>query len=316
MQLGLYRFKLGFFDDAANAIRPLLPNWKALTPDEQTAILQYLTFAGDTRAVEKISPRQDGRFSAVHALALVIDHKNTAAKNLILRHLDSHPEDVDSVYLLGLALLQDGKPRPALAVFNKLTTLSNAPARARFHAARLLAENHNSKKAQDLLRALDEQASHDAAEDPFYWKAWSQISKLETGKSREILMGINGGYLAFYSGDPVGAETTWRQTIPLASDEDRHEIYAAIYNSAFRRHDTDTALSITSDALKFRPNDPYFLKRRAEILLGQNRLKEALETAQTLQKVVPPAQEAEVVELLCRIALDSGNPTLLSEQAN
>lgn len=299
------RLTAGDFRGAASALRPLLPQWASLPPDRQRFLVRALLLAGDTEQAAKLFPATlDAEWLALRGLWLQMTGRNADAVKALKQSVQHNPADTWNAYLLGRAryTLGDSDPwREALA-------RPDAPPLALLGAARVLMAQSKTEEAARMLSLVPASEQKSAA-------FWKQQAALERLRKRMVPQRIAEGYAAYYAGDPWQAERTWQQIAPQAQGEDARELFAGIYNSAFLRQDVQTAFRAATDALKRFPNDPYFMKRRAEILLGQNRMPEAQAQAEALQKLAPPEQSAEVAELLSRIALDAGKGDLLRQNA-
>ncbi|HLV78994.1 MAG TPA: tetratricopeptide repeat protein, partial [Chthonomonadaceae bacterium] len=302
-------FKLGDFPGADRAVRPLLPQASRLPDPMRRTIARTLLLADDLQAARPLlASSPDPEWLALNGTTALLGGQPAQAVDYLQRAVKADSNDNWNRYLLGWALSTAGDKAGALKVWEADAALPDAPGSAAISAARLLAGEGQSGDAERRLR----QVRKEDTETPAYWQAWNAIAR---DRKQPVQEAMTRGYAAFYGGDPWQAERIWQQALPAAKPDDAKELYAAIHNSAFRRHDMDVAARFADAAAARWPDDPYFLKRQAEVLLGQNRLSEALAVGSRLQKIAPPAQQAEAAELLARIALDSGKPDLLQQNA-
>ncbi|HZT42869.1 MAG TPA: tetratricopeptide repeat protein [Chthonomonadaceae bacterium] len=302
-------FKLGDFPGADRALQPLLSHWDRLPDETRRTIVRTLLLADDLRAARpllSLSPQPE--WLALKGTAALLDGQPAEAVHTLIQTVKADPNDGWNRYLLGWAFSAAGNKQGALTTWQAAAALPDAPGSAAIGAARILAEEGRADDAERLLK----QVRKEDTETPAYWQAWNRIAQ---DRKQPVQEALTRGYAAFYGGDPWQAERVWQQILPQAQTDDAKELYAAIHNSAFRRHDMDVAARFADAAAARWPKDPYFLKRRAEVLLGQNRLSEALAVGNRLKRITPPDQQAEVAELLARIALDSGKPDVLQQNA-
>ena len=311
LALSKARFKLGDFLGAAQAVHPLVPSWRGLPEADRQYVARTLLLAGDAPSANPLLPESsaDPEWLALRGLSALTGGQPSEAVKTLARAVALNPRDSWNVYLLGWARQEAGDRKGALAAWQAAAALPDAPSRALTGAATILAQTGRTGEAERLLR----QIRHEDEEMPAYWQAWNAIAR---ARKQPVQEAVTRGYAAFYGGDPWQAEAIWRSILPAAKGDDAREIYAAIHNSAFRRHDMDVADRFAEEASSRWPDDAYFLKRRAEVLLGQNRLAQALAAGQRLQQIAAPAQQAEAAELVARIALDSGKPDLLTQNAD
>src|SRR5262249_17858894 len=93
------------------------------------------------------------------------------------------------------------------------------------------------------------------------------------------------------------------------------ELLKAAVQSADGRFDSASALAGTRLAAGWWPRDTFFLRRRAELLLQDNRYDEALQSATLLRQVAPPDEAGAADDLMVRIALDAGQGKALEAAA-
>ncbi len=311
------RSKRGDFKGAAVALRPLLPRFTTQQPQIQQVLVRTFLLAGDADTVAPLLPKAttDAEWLALEGLsALVRDQPQQAARQFA-RAVSANPQDAWNTFLWGYALQRAGKATDAITVWSKAVQLADVSPEATVGLAQLLAKSGKGTEAAAVLSRL---SKADSA-NPAYWQVRQEM---EQAKGNRVAAGLAQGYALYYGGDPRRAETVWQKILPLATGSDAHELYAALHNSAFKRQDPQSALRWTTEALQRWPNDPYFHKRHAEVLLSINKIQEAEAEARSLVKdtstLPEPSgqseyQPVEVVELLCRIALDGGKPELLRE---
>lgn len=302
---------LGDFESAARAVMPLSASFPSLPAETQQVVVRTLLLAGDTGQAAKLLPQgsADSEWVALYGFYLLARKQPAEAAKVLAQAVARNPQDAWNRYLAGWAWSEAGDNAKALEAWKAAAQLPDAPARALTGAARLLAEVGQGKEAQSLLRRVQGEDTN----DPAYWRASESI---ERKRNSAVGAALARGYTLYYGGDPWQAEAVWKAVLPQARDEDARELYAAIFNSGYSRQDPATALRYATEACKRWPQEPFFLKRRAETLLGQNTLKEAQQDAEHFQKIAPPEKAWEAAELLCRIALDAGNGDLLRKNAD
>jgi tetratricopeptide (TPR) repeat protein len=305
------RSKLGDFAGAAEALKPLLPRFATLEAPDQQFVARTFLLAGDSGHVAMLLPAAttDPDWLALKGLAELAQDRPAPAAEWFAQAMARSPQDAWDTYLLGFARRAAGDSHGAMDAWSQAARLPDAPGEAVLGLAELLARGGQAADAGALLRRVQ----GDDLKSPAYWRAALQV---ERSKGNAVAAALAEGYLNFYSGDPWQAEAIWKAALPKAKGDDARELYAALHNSAFKRQEPQAALRYATEAVQRWPSDPYFLKRRAEVLLGQNRMAEAEVEALKLQKTAPPDQAAEVAELLCRIALDAGKPDLLKQNAD
>jgi Flp pilus assembly protein TadD len=301
---------LGDFQGAAEAVRPLLPQWQSLPANTQQYVARALLLAGDAEEASKLLPPQttDADWLVLRGLAAGLLGQADAATQALTQATERNPQDAWNLTLLGQAWRTAHDSGKALQAFTQATELPNAPLEAFLGAAQLLTEAGRLPEAAAMLR-------HIGASDqknPDYWQVQSLFSQRQ---KQPVIEQLARGYAAFYGGDPWQAEALWNAALPLAKGDDARELYADLLNSASLRQDPQTILHYANAAATRWPRDPYFLKRLADERLRQSMLPDALAAAEQLQQVAPPEQGAQVAELLSRIALDSGKPDLLQQSA-
>lgn len=301
---------LGDFQGAATAAGRLRSQWKALPEATRQYVARAFLLAGDAEEADRLIPADatDPDWLALRGLSQLVEGDSKSSTTTLANAVAANPGDAWNQYLLGKARLDAGDAKQGLAAWLTASRAPNPPAPALIGAAGLLARAGKPNDAEALLARVDA----DDQRSPAYWEARAEIA---VARGEPVKGGIARGYAAYNSGDPWQAEDLWKSAIHYARGADLREIYAALYNSAYQRQDAEPALRYTRDAVLTWPDDPYFLMRRAGILLGQNQLKEAQVVAEKLQKVAPQDQAAAVAELLCRIALDSSQPDLLERNA-
>lgn len=309
------RTKRGDFPGAAAALEPLMAQFATLPPQVQQIVVRTFLLAGDANKAASLLPTSTGdpEWLALKGLyELVRDRPQEAAK-LFGQAVSANPQDAWNAFLLGYAWQKAGKTQEAIDAWSKAVQLPDVSPEAILGLAQLLAQTGKPAEASALLNRL---AKEDST-NPVYWQVEQAI---EQKQGNRAAAGLAQGYMLYYSGDPRQAEATWEKTLALAKGADAHELYAALHNSAFKRQDPQSALRWADAALRQWKDDPYFHKRRAEVLLSVNRIREAEAEALALEKRKSPFPEAlgqseyqpvEIVELLCRIALDGGKPDLL-----
>jgi tetratricopeptide (TPR) repeat protein len=309
LRLGQARLRLGDFAGTEKAVLPLTKQWEALSETDRQWIARAGLMAADAAGMERLFPKttSDPEWLALRGLQQQILGRPVEAVRWLERSVKANPDDVWNQYLLGWAYKTAGSPNKALETWDRAARLPEAPPAALIGAAEILI-------GQGQLEAgkwwLDRVGKNDQ-KSPRYWEAQARLAEKRQDRPGALLA---AGYAAYFRGDPWEAETLWEKALPLASGEDARELFAGIYNSAFLRQDAPKALRIATQAGTRFPGDPYFLKRRAEVLLGQNRIVEALAVAEKLRQR-EKSFSAETADLFCRIALDGGKPQLLQKYA-
>jgi tetratricopeptide (TPR) repeat protein len=145
-------------------------------------------------------------------------------------------------------------------------------------------------------------------EHPGYWRV---VSKDRLAQRQTTAAGIAKGYAQFYDGLPLAAEQTWTTNLGKVTGPDRRELFAALFNSAYKRQDSLLAQKWVDRALLEFPADMWFRKRRVEVLVQQNRLKDAVQQLESVRPADKSGQgtvsQAELSDLKCRVLLDSGD---------
>ena len=229
--------------------------------------------------------------------ALVAGNPKAAAS--WLTQASSDPEtDAKTWYILGVARRASGDPAGAKKAFEQAVAAKESS----LDAAIALAANDAT-----ALAALDAKKSA-VREHPGYWRV---VAKDRFANGQSTAAGIAKGYAAFYDGLPLDAEQTWASILDKAIGPDRREVLAALFNSAYKRQDSPLAQKWVDRALLEFPDDMWFRKRRAEVLVQQNRLKDAVKQIETISTSDKPGQgtvsQAELSDLKCRVLLDSGD---------
>jgi tetratricopeptide (TPR) repeat protein len=302
--------KLGDFERSAGALAPLRKHWTDLADDARQAVVRAQLLAGDVETAKSLLPANatDPEWLDLTGLAAIVGGSPQSGVVPLQRATGANPNDSWSLYLLGLAQSLARHRAEALAAWSRAALLPDAPPDTVIGAAKLLAE---SGKLDEADRMLD-RAPAEARKSPDYWDAAAAIA---AGRKHAAAEQTARGYAAYNGGDPWGAEAIWRAAVKTAPPELAHDLYAAMYESATRREDAATALNVATEALNRWPNDPYFLRSRAEMLLGQGVLADARKFAEQYRSIAPQEQQARAAELLSRIALDSGQAALLQESA-
>ena len=229
--------------------------------------------------------------------ALVAGNPKAAAS--WLTQASANPEtDGKTWYILGVARRASGDPAGAKKAFEQAVAAKDSS----LDAAIALGANDSA-----ALAMLDTKKSA-VREHPGYWRV---VSKDRLANGQSIAAGIAKGYAAFYDGLPLDAEQTWASILLKSTGSDRREIFAALFNSAYKRQDSPLAQKWVDRALLEFPDDMWFRKRRAEVLVQQNRLKDAIKQIETISTADKPGQgtvsQAELSDLKCRVLLDSGD---------
>lgn len=201
-------------------------------------------------------------------------------------------------YLLGIAHRAVGDKSSAQAAFRRASEMSPGSLDATIALAGL---DPAAFAILDSKQAM-------VRERPGFWYATAQNARKQ---GNLVASGIAYGYALYYDGLPLDAEAKWSSLLPLAKDDDRRELFAALFNSAYKRQDSPKAQMWVERALAEFKDDMWFRKRRAEVLIQQNRLQEA---TRQMVDIVPSrdatqgaVSEAELSDLKCRILLDSGD---------
>ena len=229
--------------------------------------------------------------------ALVAGNPKAAAS--WLTQATANPEtDAKTFYLLGVARRASKDLTGAKKAFEQAVAAKDSS----LDAAIALGANDSA-----ALAMLDAKKSA-VREHPGYWRV---VAKDRMANGQSTAAGIAKGYAAFYDGLPIDAEQTWASILVKATGSDRREIFAALFNSAYKRQDSPLAQKWVDRALLEFPDDMWFRKRRAEVLVQQNRLKDAIKQIETISTADTPGQgtvsQAELSDLKCRVLLDSGD---------
>jgi tetratricopeptide (TPR) repeat protein len=308
MALARTRLDLGDFQGAADAVAPLADRTAELSSQEQQLLARTFLLAGDAERAEQWIPAaaQDPEWLALAGLKEMLLGHAPQAESWLSRSVTQNPTDGWNAYLLGRAALLAGDAAKAQAAWNAAVRLQGAPPQAFIGLARLLLSTGQVHEVDRLLSGVAPEGRF----DPAYWQAEAELAHARHLPGVEQ---IARGYAALNAGDPWKAEAVWIAALPGASDADARALYEAIINSAFRRQDSDVSLHYAKAATTRWPNDPLFLRKYGEILLGNNQLPQALAVATQLRQVTPPDKEAEADDLLGRIALDSGRGDLVTQ---
>lgn len=304
---------LGDFLRSARVWQPLLKRKSTLSEAERQTVARSFLLAGEVEQAELLMPSEmtegaDADWFALRGLAELTQNRPDLALTSLQRTVAPKPQDPWNQYLLGKALREMGMNTQALKAWAKSAQQPDAPSAARIGAANLLLTSHKAEAASRLLEGVSDADRR----DPAYWQARAEIDS-QAGHKASAASSL--GYAAYYSGDPWRAEAIWRAALPSATHEEAYALYDALIHSALHREDASNALRFTQEAAARWPRDVRMQKVRAEVLLLQNQLPDALSVALRLQQFAPPDQAVRVAELLCRIALDAGNPDILQKNA-
>ncbi len=301
---------IGDFTKAADILLPIAKNSELISPTVKLNSARTLLMAGRIHEAEKLIPQPDNNPEtlALIGFSAALQGKKDAAVQYLAKACQLNPSDAFNLTLLGRAQLTAGDKKGALTSFQAAVSLQDAPPIAFTSAAELMIHAGQTKEASDLLRAIPP----DLQKDPSYWEAQAALSN---ELKQPVSAAISAGYAAFHRGDPWKAEVIWQRTLPIATGDDAPELFAAVFNSAYQRQDAVVSMKIMSEAVKKWPQNAFFAHKHAELLLGQNMLKESLAEAERYRSLAPPQEQATVAELFCRVALDSGKHELLVRYA-
>jgi tetratricopeptide (TPR) repeat protein len=208
-----------------------------------------------------------------------------------------------NAYLLGEAWFEAGDAARAQASWQASADSQDAPPQYAVAAAQLLIQANRFDEAAMLIQHIGGQAQS----LPAYWLVQEALARKA---GQRVFARIARGYAAYHSGDPWQAEAIWRAALPEATKDDAWALSMAVINSAEKRQDR-IALPYATEAAKRFPHDYYILKKRADLLLGQNARAEALAVAEPLASIEPPEQAGQAADLVARIALKLGDVELL-----
>lgn len=298
----------GDFQGAADTITPLAAEASILSAAQRQTITRILLLAGEAERATKLMPDapRDADWSALAGLQETLLGHAKQAEAELTRAVSLDPTDGWNAYLLGRAALLAGDVEKAKAAWNAAVRLQGAPPRAFIGLARLYLSNGQTSEADRLLNGVGSEGRF----DPTYWQAEAELAH---ARQLPAVEQIARGYAAYNDGDPWKAEAIWIAALPKASDADARDLYESIINSSFRREDSQASLHYAAQATARWPNDPKFLRKQGEILLGNNLLPQALTVATRLRQVITPDKAAEAVDLLGRIALDSSRADLVTQ---
>lgn len=288
--------QVGRFREAAEA----LPEGADDASRRRLARVRLL--AGDLRGAAAVMPADttDAEWLALRGWAHYLGHETAAAVRDLQASTKTAPGDAWNRYLLGHAYLASGARSRAMYTWLEAAGLPDAPARAAVNAARLQADDQLWKAADATLARVEKES----AADPEFWAVRARVSRQLFGPLQAALDDGRGRY---ERGDPWAAERLYRETIQrFGSAAELREAWAALVRSAESRSDSRTALDAVTRAQSRWPDDPFFLRRRAELLLEQNVYSEAGRMAERLGAVRGPESE-EVLDLKCRVALESAD---------
>jgi len=290
--------RMGDFVTSATIARKIAAMGQLTAPilDDVGLALAYTDpLTMDASLAQMPTSPQISRLRGVSALAA----GNPKAAASWLTQATSNPEtDAKTWYLLGVARRASGDPAGAKKAFEQAVAAKDSS----LDAAIALGANDSA-----ALAMLDAKKSA-VREHPGYWRV---IAKDRLAQGQTTAAGIAKGYAAFYDGLPLDAEQTWASILEKATGPDRRELFAALFNSAYKRQDSPLAQKWVDRALSEFPDDMWFRKRRAEVLIQQNRLKDAVKQLETISTSDKPGQgtvsQAELSDLKCRVLLDSGS---------
>jgi tetratricopeptide (TPR) repeat protein len=291
----------GFFGEAAKALA------KAPAPSDPLSrrrLTRTLLLAGRVGRAAHIFPRDpvdDPDWLALRGWQRILAGKPSEAVGDLKRALASAPKDGWNGYLLGQAYESAGDSSKAIYTWMAASRMPSAPPRAAINAARLMVREGLWKNADAALARVETESK----EDPLFWEVRAQVSGHLYHPLQAVL---DRGRSLFHSGDPWAAESLYRRSIrQYASSPNVQDVWAALVRSAEERNDSRAALTYASDACAKWPKEPFFLRRRAELLLEENSYAEAREMSNRLEAVSAPS-DPEVADLKCRLALESGDP--------
>lgn len=308
------RTRLGDFRGAAQVAKKRIAT-KPLSQSQMIDCARALIFNGEIeQGVAILKPLPDtNSVLTVRGLGELALNRPARARELFQKALTDKGDDSFTWFLLGIACRDANDLSAATTAFEKAISLPDPSGEAFLEAARIRAESGFPVDAMALLH----KAPREYQSTPLYWKVTSEIEK---ARKSSIAQSISRGYEEFHGGAPREAERIWSEVLTKTSGEDAREVCAALHNSAFKRQDGVSALRWADEGLIRFPNDPYFRKRRAEALLGQNRPAEAEQEALKIKSSLPatPSGEgsvtpAEVADLLCRVGVDGGKNELLQQ---
>ncbi|MDX1931125.1 MAG: tetratricopeptide repeat protein [Capsulimonadales bacterium] len=306
LALSRLHFKLGDFRRAAEALIPLIPEAASLAAEDRVTLTRTLLLADETgRAAPLLAAKSDDPEQlGLQGFYELLRDRPEAAVPFFTKAIETTPNDAFTTFLLGLALERAGKRTQAIDIYLKSVNLQNPPTEAKIGLGRTLLETKQVDRAMSLLQNVNPAETRRA-------DYWELIERAETLRRKPVDAAISRGYALYYGGKPREAEAVWKAALPKTTGKDTEELYAALHNSAYRRQEPEPALRYAQEAVRKFPRDPFFLKRNAEVLLSQNKLVEAEQSALALEKVTPNDESGEVANLLCRIAVDGGKPDLL-----
>src|SRR5262249_4869352 len=143
----------------------------------------------------------------------------------------------------------------------------DAPVPLHTGLARLLSRRGAWREAEDALRRADREGQ----EDPEYWRA---LAILDWHEGMAVHAELSEGRAALYDGDTERADRLYSQGLAKAdarpagrAGDDAKAAFTALLDGAERRYDSDAALGVASAAVERWPQEPFFLRRCAELLL-------------------------------------------------
>ena len=296
-QLSL-ELRLGNFQNSATIARKIATTGQMTVPILDDVGLALAFTDPVTMDASLARMPESGQVFRLRGISALAAGKPKAAATW-LKQASVNPEtDATTWYLLGVARRASGDPLGAKQAFGQAAE-SKVPS---LDAAIAMA----GMDASTLLTLDGSQAS--VREHPGYWRV---VAKDRQTNGNTIPAGIALGYALFYDGLPLDAEQKWSSFLNGATGTDRRELLAALFNSAYKRQDSPLAQKWVDLALSVFPGDMWFRKRRAEVLVQQNRLKEAAEQVTTIMPASTAGQGnvslEELCDLRCRVLLDSGD---------
>ncbi len=312
------RQEMGDFAGAVEALRPFTVEQRSLAPELRRRLARQHLLAGDWEGAGRwlapeVEARGDPEWLALRGFHDMLLGRHAAATAALTEAVALAPADAWNRYLLGWAYREAGDADRALAAWRNAGAAPDAPVALQAGAARLLARKGDWRAAATALSPLEADAGDGgpAATDPDYWEV---LGVLERNAGRRVEAALAEGRAAYHSGELARAERIYRSALAGAREAGAKALYAALLSGAERRFDSAAGLRDATEAAARWPREPFFLRRRAELLLEANRYREAAVAARRAAAATTE-DAAAVADLEARISLEAGRKADLESAA-